>query len=87
MWFDFPRSFSVADTVVIPKHPGTNFLHQIDSWIILGTAMDDQSHHLSDRDADVPPIPGDWPRIYAAVLCYLFILIAALYAVSRVFTY
>ena len=49
--------------------------------------MDDQSHHLRDGNADVPPIPGDWPRIYVGVLCYLFIVIAALYTVSRVFTY
>jgi hypothetical protein len=49
--------------------------------------MDDQSHHLRDSGADLTPIPGDWPRIYLAVLCYLFILIAALYAMSRIFTY
>ena len=59
----------------------------MDSWIILETAMDDQNHHLRDGDAYVAPIPGDWPRIYVAVLCYLFILIAALYAMSRIFTY
>jgi hypothetical protein len=44
-------------------------------------------HDLGDNGADVMPIPGDWPRIYMAVLCYLFILIAGLYVVSRVFTY
>jgi hypothetical protein len=49
--------------------------------------MDDQSHDLCDRDADVTPVPGNWPRIYMAVLCYLVILIAGLYVVSRVFTY
>jgi hypothetical protein len=48
--------------------------------------MDDQSRDM-DRDADVAPVPGDWPRIYMAVLCYLFILIAALYVMSRLFTY
>ncbi|MGI9072029.1 MAG: hypothetical protein ACR2JB_12140 [Bryobacteraceae bacterium] len=46
-----------------------------------------QGHDLRDDDADVMPIPGDWPRIYTAVLCYLFILIAGLYVVSRLFTY
>jgi hypothetical protein len=49
--------------------------------------MDDQSHHLCDSGVDLTPIPGDWPRIYLAVLCYLFILIAALYAMSRIFNY
>jgi hypothetical protein len=49
--------------------------------------MDHQGHDLCDRDADLTPIPGDWPRIYVAVLCYLFILIAGLYVVSRLFTY
>jgi len=46
--------------------------------------------HQSDdlhRDADLMPVPDDWPRIYVAVLCYLFILIAGLYIVSRLFTY
>jgi hypothetical protein len=49
--------------------------------------MDDQADHLCDDHADLTPIPGDWPRIYVAVLCYLFILIAGLYVVSRLFTY
>jgi hypothetical protein len=49
--------------------------------------MDDQSHDVQDRNADVAPVPGDWPRIYMAVLCYLFTLIAALYVMSRLFTY
>ncbi len=49
--------------------------------------MDDQGHHLRDSDADLMPIPGDWPRIYVAVLCYLFVLIAGLYTISRLFTY
>jgi hypothetical protein len=49
--------------------------------------MDDHADHLSDDHADLTPIPGDWPRIYVAVLCYLFILIAGLYLVSRLFTY
>lgn len=49
--------------------------------------MDHQGHDRCDRDADPTPIPGDWPRIYVAVLCYLFILIAGLYVVSRLFAY
>jgi len=50
--------------------------------------MDDQRHNVRDRNAaDLTPIPGDWPRIYVAVLCYLFILIVGLYVVSRLFTY
>ncbi|MGI8960165.1 MAG: hypothetical protein ACR2IV_10470 [Bryobacteraceae bacterium] len=49
--------------------------------------MDDQRHDLGEGGADLTPIPGDWPRIYVAVLCYLFILIAGLYVVSRLFTY
>ncbi len=38
-------------------------------------------------DDEPPPFLGRWRRVYLAVLCYLFVLIAALYVVSRVFEY
>jgi hypothetical protein len=34
-----------------------------------------------------PPFLGSWPRVYAAVLIYLAILILTLYAVTRFLTY
>jgi hypothetical protein len=34
-----------------------------------------------------PPFLGNWARVYAAVLCYLALLILALYTVSRLFRY
>jgi hypothetical protein len=36
---------------------------------------------------DAPPFLGRWSRVYAAVLCYLLVLIAALYALTRAFSY
>ncbi len=49
--------------------------------------MDHPSHDSRDATADLPRIPGPWSGIYAAVLCYLLILIAGLYAFSRFFSY
>jgi hypothetical protein len=34
-----------------------------------------------------PPFLGTWPRVYMAVLCYLLLLITALYALTRMFRY
>ena len=34
-----------------------------------------------------PPFLGSWPRVYTAVLCYLMLLIAALYVLTRMFRY
>jgi hypothetical protein len=34
-----------------------------------------------------PPFLGKWPRVYKAVLCYLLLLIAGLYALTRFFRY
>jgi hypothetical protein len=34
-----------------------------------------------------PPFLGAWPRVYRAVLGYLALLIAALYALTRMFRY
>lgn len=34
-----------------------------------------------------PPFLGGWPRVYRTVLCYLALLIAALYALTRMFRY
>jgi hypothetical protein len=36
-------------------------------------------------DEDPPPFLGTWPRVYAAVLAYLALLIATLYALTRFF--
>ncbi len=36
---------------------------------------------------DPPPFLRRWARVYAAVLVYLFLLILALYVVTRMFTY
>jgi hypothetical protein len=40
-----------------------------------------------DRQAEEerPPFLGTWPRVYAAILGYLAMLIAALYALTRFF--
>lgn len=34
---------------------------------------------------DPPPFLGTWPRVYAAVICYLAALIAAFYAFTIAF--
>jgi hypothetical protein len=34
-----------------------------------------------------PPFLGAWPRVYRAVLCYVALLIVALYALTRMFRY
>jgi hypothetical protein len=33
-----------------------------------------------------PPLLGTWPRLYTAVLCYLVLLIAGLYTLTRFFS-
>jgi hypothetical protein len=40
--------------------------------------------HLIDEP---PPILGTWPRVYAAVLGYLFVLILVLYGLTVLFRY
>jgi hypothetical protein len=45
---------------------------------------------LPDHDSDTieaPPFLKTWPRVYAAVLSYLAILLAVLYILTRVFRY
>jgi hypothetical protein len=37
--------------------------------------------------SEPPPFLDSWSRVYAAVLCYLMLLIAALYFITRVFRY
>lgn len=39
------------------------------------------------QDDESPPFLGRWPRVYAAVIIYLFLLIAALYVLTRVFAF
>jgi hypothetical protein len=39
------------------------------------------------HEDEPPPFLGSWPRVYAAVLAYLAILILTLYAVTRFLTY
>jgi len=34
-----------------------------------------------------PPFLSSWSRVYVAVICYLWLLIAALYALTRTFEY
>lgn len=43
----------------------------------------------AEREAkdEPPPFLGSWPRVYTAVLCYLLLLIAALYALTLMFQY
>jgi hypothetical protein len=38
-------------------------------------------------DEEPPPFLGSWHGVYAAVLAYLIVLIAVLYALTRLFTY
>ena len=38
-------------------------------------------------ESEPPPILDRWPRVYAAVLCYLALLIAVLYVFTRLFRY
>lgn len=42
--------------------------------------------HVPDT-IEAPPFLGTWPRVYAAVLTYLAVLLALLYAVTRIFSY
>jgi hypothetical protein len=37
-------------------------------------------------DDDPPPFLGAWPRVYAAILIYLALLIALFYIIMRVFS-
>ena len=39
------------------------------------------------HEDEPPPFLGSWPRVYAAVLAYLAILILILYVVTRFLTY
>lgn len=34
-----------------------------------------------------PPFLGTWSHVYVGVLCYLFMLIAGLYALTRMFAF
>jgi hypothetical protein len=34
-----------------------------------------------------PPFLGAWSKVYAAVLCYLLLLISGLYALTRILRY
>ena len=52
--------------------------------------MDPKSAEKSaERDIkdEPPPFLGKWPTVYTAVLCYLLLLIAGLYALTRMFHY
>jgi hypothetical protein len=52
-----------------------------------GTVMGHKSDDFRKVEVDAALIPGDWPGIYVAVLCYLLILIMTLYVISRLFSY
>lgn len=45
----------------------------------------EQDHGPRQVSDEPPPFLGKWPRVYAAVLLYLALLIAAFYAFARVF--
>ena len=40
---------------------------------------------MHPNDEDPPPFLGTWPRVYAAVVIYLIILIALFHAFTRAF--
>jgi heme A synthase len=44
-----------------------------------------------DRERNVrdepPPLVGSWGTVYVVVLCYLGLLVAGLYALTRMFRY
>jgi hypothetical protein len=49
--------------------------------------MGHESDDFRKAEVEAALIPGNWPRIYVAVLCYLLILIMTLYVISRLFSY
>jgi hypothetical protein len=49
--------------------------------------MESEKQAFEASPDDGPPFLGEWPRVYVAVVAYLFLLIVALYVVSRMFTY
>ena len=51
-----------------------------------------QNQELTDASTmhpvdEGPPFLGSWKKVYAAVLCYLAVMIAVLYALTRDFRY
>ena len=48
--------------------------------------MMDKTHNQNDASDELPPFGGTWRRVYAAVLCYLAVLIAGLYCFTRWFS-
>ena len=42
--------------------------------------------HPNQREQNLPPFLGTWPRVYGAVLCYFFVLIVTLYLLTAHFT-
>jgi hypothetical protein len=41
---------------------------------------------IRDVPDEPPPFLGTWPRVYAAVIVYLFLLISLFYAFTRMFS-
>lgn len=46
-----------------------------------------QDEGRRDVQDEPPPLLGRWRTVYKAVLCYLALLIAGLYALTRMFRY
>ncbi len=49
--------------------------------------MERKVQSTAEMPEEPPPFLGRWRRVYAAVLCYLFLLIAALYVLTRIFNF
>lgn len=49
--------------------------------------MELKVHSAAEAEEEPPPFLGQWRRVYAAVLCYLFLLIAGLYMLTRIFAF
>lgn len=49
--------------------------------------MEPRELETKDAPEEPPPVLGRWQRVYVAVLVYLALLIATLYALTRVFGY
>jgi hypothetical protein len=71
-----------ADTVFRPADLSRKLQELLTVYGILRSGLERAMH-----EDEPPPFLGSWPRVYAAVLAYLAILILTLYAVTRFLTY
>jgi hypothetical protein len=49
--------------------------------------MEIEPHAQREVQDEAPPLLGSWGTVYTAVLCYLGLLVAGLYALTRIFRY